>query len=118
MGRPSEEGGAACSVVPTESSGLKLQTSTVAVPAFLRLEALSSSEYGYQLLSELQRGNADYYISLYRRFYSLCVKEEMLTFVPCIPQAVHIFALEKENTALGQRVYLVTSYSELWHYYR
>ncbi|KAI4878677.1 hypothetical protein NFI96_030340, partial [Prochilodus magdalenae] len=30
---------------------------------------------------------------------------------------VHVFALEKENTGAGQRVYLVTSYSELWHYY-
>lgn len=33
-------------------------------------------------------------------------------------QDVHVFALEKESTDAGQRVYLVTSYSELWHYYR
>ncbi|PWA29373.1 hypothetical protein CCH79_00013989, partial [Gambusia affinis] len=33
-------------------------------------------------------------------------------------QAVHVFALEKEKASLGQRIYLVTSYSELWHYYR
>ncbi|XP_022537487.2 DNA-directed primase/polymerase protein [Astyanax mexicanus] len=32
-------------------------------------------------------------------------------------QDVHVFALEKEGTGAGQRVYLVTSYSELWHYY-
>ncbi|KAF7686727.1 DNA-directed primase/polymerase protein [Silurus meridionalis] len=32
-------------------------------------------------------------------------------------QDVHVFALEKANTVAGQRVYLVTSYSELWHYY-
>uniref|UniRef100_A0A8C6U8I9 DNA-directed primase/polymerase protein n=1 Tax=Neogobius melanostomus TaxID=47308 RepID=A0A8C6U8I9_9GOBI len=33
-------------------------------------------------------------------------------------EAVHVFALEKEKALLGQRMYLVTSYSELWHYYR
>ncbi|KAF3687721.1 DNA-directed primase/polymerase protein [Channa argus] len=33
-------------------------------------------------------------------------------------EAVHVFALEKEKTPMGQRIYLVTSYSELWHYYR
>ncbi|CAL9700137.1 unnamed protein product [Knipowitschia caucasica] len=33
-------------------------------------------------------------------------------------EAVHVFALEKETTSHGQRMYLVTSYSELWHYYR
>lgn len=33
-------------------------------------------------------------------------------------QDVHVFALEKESTEAGHRVYLVTSYSELWHYYR
>ncbi|XP_029287237.1 DNA-directed primase/polymerase protein isoform X1 [Cottoperca gobio] len=33
-------------------------------------------------------------------------------------EAVHVFALEKEKTSLGQRIFLVTSYSELWHYYR
>ncbi|XP_076874353.1 DNA-directed primase/polymerase protein-like isoform X1 [Brachyhypopomus gauderio] len=32
-------------------------------------------------------------------------------------QDVHVFALEKESTDAGQRVYLMTSYSELWHYY-
>uniref|UniRef100_A0A3Q3EFV8 DNA-directed primase/polymerase protein n=1 Tax=Kryptolebias marmoratus TaxID=37003 RepID=A0A3Q3EFV8_KRYMA len=33
-------------------------------------------------------------------------------------EAVHVFALEKEEASLGQRIYLVTSYSELWHYYK
>ncbi|XP_040000901.1 DNA-directed primase/polymerase protein isoform X2 [Xiphias gladius] len=39
-------------------------------------------------------------------------------FAQSCKEAVHVFALEKENTTLGQRIYLVTSYSELWHYYR
>lgn len=33
-------------------------------------------------------------------------------------QAVHVFALEKEQSQQGQRIYLVTTYTELWHYYR
>ncbi|XP_060938646.1 DNA-directed primase/polymerase protein [Limanda limanda] len=33
-------------------------------------------------------------------------------------EAVHVFALEKEKSGQGQRIYLVTSYTELWHYYR
>nr|XP_019955886.1 PREDICTED: DNA-directed primase/polymerase protein [Paralichthys olivaceus] len=33
-------------------------------------------------------------------------------------EVVHVFALEKEKTSQGQRIYLVTSYTELWHYYR
>ncbi|XP_026885205.2 DNA-directed primase/polymerase protein [Electrophorus electricus] len=32
-------------------------------------------------------------------------------------QDVHVFALERESRDAGHRVYLVTSYSELWHYY-
>lgn len=35
-----------------------------------------------------------------------------------LSQTVHVFALEKEKTPVGQRIYLVTSYTELWHYYR
>ncbi|XP_012674306.2 DNA-directed primase/polymerase protein [Clupea harengus] len=31
---------------------------------------------------------------------------------------VHVFALEREGGGMGQRIYLVTSYTELWHYYR
>uniref|UniRef100_A0A3Q3IHA7 DNA-directed primase/polymerase protein n=1 Tax=Monopterus albus TaxID=43700 RepID=A0A3Q3IHA7_MONAL len=41
-----------------------------------------------------------------------------ISFAQSCKEAVHVFALEKENTSLGQRIYLVTSYSELWHYYR
>ncbi|XP_047434408.1 DNA-directed primase/polymerase protein [Mugil cephalus] len=41
-----------------------------------------------------------------------------ISFAQSCKEAVHVFALEKEKTSLGQRVYLVTSYSELWHYYR
>ncbi|XP_037554160.1 DNA-directed primase/polymerase protein [Nematolebias whitei] len=39
-------------------------------------------------------------------------------FAQSCKEAVHIFALEKEKASQGQRIYLVTSYSELWHYYR
>lgn len=42
----------------------------------------------------------------------------MLTGVLHNPQAVHVFALEKEKMLQGQRIFLVTSYNELWHYYR
>ncbi|XP_074519324.1 DNA-directed primase/polymerase protein [Halichoeres trimaculatus] len=41
-----------------------------------------------------------------------------ISFAQSSKEAVHIFALEKENTPQGQRIYLVTSYTELWHYYR
>ncbi|XP_041641649.1 DNA-directed primase/polymerase protein [Cheilinus undulatus] len=41
-----------------------------------------------------------------------------ISFAQSCREAVHIFALEKENTPQGQRIYLVTSYTELWHYYR
>ncbi|KAJ0051010.1 hypothetical protein NL108_012158, partial [Boleophthalmus pectinirostris] len=41
-----------------------------------------------------------------------------IQFAQTCKEAVHVFALEKEMTSLGQRMYLVTSYSELWHYYR
>ncbi|XP_070710407.1 DNA-directed primase/polymerase protein [Pempheris klunzingeri] len=40
------------------------------------------------------------------------------SFAQSCKEAVHVFALEKENTPLGKRIYLITSYSELWHYYR
>ncbi|XDV14887.1 hypothetical protein PO909_015060 [Leuciscus waleckii] len=38
-------------------------------------------------------------------------------FIQHIKQDVHIFSLEKEGSDAGQRIFLVTSYSELWHYY-
>uniref|UniRef100_A0A3P8TD32 DNA-directed primase/polymerase protein n=1 Tax=Amphiprion percula TaxID=161767 RepID=A0A3P8TD32_AMPPE len=41
-----------------------------------------------------------------------------ISFAQSCKEDVHVFALEKEKTPLGQRIYLVTSYSELWHYYR
>ncbi|XP_022064200.2 DNA-directed primase/polymerase protein [Acanthochromis polyacanthus] len=41
-----------------------------------------------------------------------------ISFAQSCKEAVHVFALEKEKTSPGQRIYLVTSYSELWHYYR
>ncbi|XP_030275799.1 DNA-directed primase/polymerase protein isoform X1 [Sparus aurata] len=41
-----------------------------------------------------------------------------ISFAKSCKETVHVFALEKENTPLGQRIYLVTSYSELWHYYK
>ncbi|KAM9315142.1 DNA-directed primase/polymerase protein isoform 1-T1 [Pholidichthys leucotaenia] len=41
-----------------------------------------------------------------------------ISFAQGCKEAVHVFALEKEQTPPGQRIYLVTSYSELWYYYR
>ncbi|XP_042340504.1 DNA-directed primase/polymerase protein [Plectropomus leopardus] len=41
-----------------------------------------------------------------------------ISFARSCKEAVHVFALEKEKASLGQRIFLVTSYSELWHYYR
>ncbi|KAG7264481.1 hypothetical protein CRUP_017183 [Coryphaenoides rupestris] len=37
-------------------------------------------------------------------------------FMQTCREDVHVFALEKDKG--GQRIYLVTSYTELWHYYR
>ncbi|XP_061685419.1 DNA-directed primase/polymerase protein [Syngnathoides biaculeatus] len=39
-------------------------------------------------------------------------------FAHTCKEPVHVFALEKEKAPQGQRIFLVTSYSELWHYYR
>ncbi|XP_034448872.1 DNA-directed primase/polymerase protein [Hippoglossus hippoglossus] len=39
-------------------------------------------------------------------------------FAQSCKEAIHVFALEKEKSSQGQRIYLVTSYTELWHYYR
>ncbi|XP_061586449.1 DNA-directed primase/polymerase protein [Cololabis saira] len=41
-----------------------------------------------------------------------------ISFAQSCKEGVHVFALEKEEAAQGQRIYLVTSYSELWHYYK
>lgn len=40
-----------------------------------------------------------------------------INFANSCKEDVHVFALEKEQ-AVGQRTYLVTSYIELWHYYK
>uniref|UniRef100_A0A8C1RAV3 DNA-directed primase/polymerase protein n=1 Tax=Cyprinus carpio TaxID=7962 RepID=A0A8C1RAV3_CYPCA len=40
-----------------------------------------------------------------------------IAFTQHIKQDVHLFSLEKEGSDAGQRIFLVTSYSELWHYY-
>ncbi|XP_061627735.1 DNA-directed primase/polymerase protein [Phyllopteryx taeniolatus] len=39
-------------------------------------------------------------------------------FAQSCKEPVHVFALEKEKAPRGQRIFLVTSYGELWHYYR
>lgn len=45
-------------------------------------------------------------------------QSQAIVFAQKCREAVHVFALEKEKTSGGQRIYLVTSYTELWHYYR
>ncbi|XP_061767934.1 DNA-directed primase/polymerase protein isoform X2 [Nerophis ophidion] len=41
-----------------------------------------------------------------------------ISFAQTCKEPVHVFALEKEKALQGQRIFLVTSYTELWHYYR
>ncbi|XP_063074678.1 DNA-directed primase/polymerase protein [Engraulis encrasicolus] len=41
-----------------------------------------------------------------------------LAFAQTCKEDVHVFALEREGGGQGQRIFLVTSYTELWHYYR
>ncbi|XP_030581582.1 DNA-directed primase/polymerase protein isoform X2 [Archocentrus centrarchus] len=41
-----------------------------------------------------------------------------ISFTQSCKEDVHVFALEKEKAPVGQRIYLVTSYTELWYYYR
>nr|XP_040042200.1 DNA-directed primase/polymerase protein [Gasterosteus aculeatus aculeatus]XP_040042201.1 DNA-directed primase/polymerase protein [Gasterosteus aculeatus aculeatus] len=53
--------------------------------------------------------------SVWKLFPRQCLA---ISFAQSCKEAVHVFALEKENASLGQRIFLVTSYSELWHYYR
>ncbi|XP_074486026.1 DNA-directed primase/polymerase protein isoform X1 [Sebastes fasciatus] len=53
--------------------------------------------------------------SVWKLFPRQCMA---ISFAQSCKEPVHVFALEKEKTSLGQRVFLVTSYSELWHYYR
>ncbi|KAI3353145.1 hypothetical protein L3Q82_019701, partial [Scortum barcoo] len=53
--------------------------------------------------------------SIWKLFPRQCMA---ISFAQSCKEAVHVFALEKEKSQLGQRMYLVTSYIELWHYYR
>ncbi|XP_019714718.1 DNA-directed primase/polymerase protein-like [Hippocampus comes] len=53
--------------------------------------------------------------SVWKLFYRQNVA---IGFAQSCKEPVHVFALEKENAPWGQRIFLVTSYSELWHYYR
>ncbi|XP_037118838.1 DNA-directed primase/polymerase protein isoform X2 [Syngnathus acus] len=41
-----------------------------------------------------------------------------IAFAQSCKEPVHVFALEKEKAPRGQRIFLVTTYGELWHYYR
>ncbi|NXX83999.1 PRIPO protein, partial [Urocolius indicus] len=45
-----------------------------------------------------------------------CRQAEAFDYVKTCKEDVHVFALEK-NTQSGQRLYLVTTYKELWFYY-
>lgn len=53
--------------------------------------------------------------SVWKLFPRQCMA---ISFAQSCKEAVHVFALEKEKEVVGQRIYLVTSYSELWFYYR
>ncbi|KAL1023459.1 hypothetical protein UPYG_G00041080 [Umbra pygmaea] len=52
--------------------------------------------------------------SIWKLFPRQCMA---INFAQSCREDVHVFALEKEQAKVGQRIYLVTSYSELWHYY-
>ncbi|KAJ8001231.1 hypothetical protein DPEC_G00192190 [Dallia pectoralis] len=52
--------------------------------------------------------------SIWKLFPRQCMA---IHFAQSCREDVHVFALEKEHAKMGQRIYLVTSYSELWHYY-
>ncbi|KAJ8335893.1 hypothetical protein SKAU_G00392350 [Synaphobranchus kaupii] len=45
-------------------------------------------------------------------------QSDALGFAKCCKEDVHVFALEKDHAKTGQRIFLVTSYTELWHYYK
>uniref|UniRef100_A0A674CHG3 DNA-directed primase/polymerase protein n=1 Tax=Salmo trutta TaxID=8032 RepID=A0A674CHG3_SALTR len=53
--------------------------------------------------------------SIWKLFPRQCMA---INFAQSCREDVHVFALEKEQAKVGQRIFLVTSYSELWHYYR
>uniref|UniRef100_A0A8C7SQJ0 DNA-directed primase/polymerase protein n=1 Tax=Oncorhynchus mykiss TaxID=8022 RepID=A0A8C7SQJ0_ONCMY len=52
--------------------------------------------------------------SIWKLFPRQCMA---INFAQSCSEDVHVFALEKEQAKMGQRIFLVTSYSELWHYY-
>ncbi|XP_045062313.1 DNA-directed primase/polymerase protein [Coregonus clupeaformis] len=52
--------------------------------------------------------------SIWKLFPRQCMA---INFGQSCREDVHVFALEKEQAKMGQRIFLVTSYSELWHYY-
>uniref|UniRef100_A0A4W3J033 DNA-directed primase/polymerase protein n=1 Tax=Callorhinchus milii TaxID=7868 RepID=A0A4W3J033_CALMI len=56
--------------------------------------------------------------SIWKLFYR---QHQAFNFSKSCKEDVHIFALEKEgqkkDIAFGQRIYLVTTHSELWFYY-
>lgn len=45
-------------------------------------------------------------------------QSDALSFAKCSKEDVHVLALEKDHAKTGQRIFLVTSYTELWHYYK
>ncbi|XP_039606951.1 DNA-directed primase/polymerase protein isoform X2 [Polypterus senegalus] len=47
-----------------------------------------------------------------------CRQNLAFSFAKGCKEEVHVFALEKEGDCEGQRIYLVTTYTQLWHYYR
>ncbi|XP_029440815.1 DNA-directed primase/polymerase protein isoform X2 [Rhinatrema bivittatum] len=53
--------------------------------------------------------------SVWRLFYR---QSQAFNFARSCKEVVHVFALEKENKQDGQRVYLVTTYTEFWFYYK
>uniref|UniRef100_A0A8C7IF69 DNA-directed primase/polymerase protein n=1 Tax=Oncorhynchus kisutch TaxID=8019 RepID=A0A8C7IF69_ONCKI len=53
--------------------------------------------------------------SIWKLFPRQCMA---INFAQSCREDVHVFALEKEQAKMGGRIFLVTSYSELWHYYR
>lgn len=52
--------------------------------------------------------------SVWNLFYR---QAQAFSFAKSCKEDVHVFALEKESKDIGQRIYLVTSYTELWFYY-
>ncbi|KAJ8383442.1 hypothetical protein AAFF_G00220380 [Aldrovandia affinis] len=88
MGRQSTQSGVPGAVLPALSTGISLQT-----PAVRPWQSAT----------------------MWRLFPR---QSEALGFAQSCKEDVHVFALEKEHVKTGQRFFLVTSYAELWHYYK